>query len=125
MSSLEHPTERGGGERAGGVFERFSEAASNFTSSPLFYGFCVALVCAFIAVHVAGLGVAWELALGGGLSAVTLLLLALLTNSEGQAEHAVQTKLDAIGRVLLEQDDADRRRAQDELAQAIGHGEEV
>ncbi len=83
MSSLEHPSERGGAERAGGVFERFSEAASNLTSSPLFYGFCVALVGAFIAAHVARLGVEWELALGGGLSAVTLLLLALLTNSEG------------------------------------------
>lgn len=126
MSSLRHPTERGGGKQAGGMFERFSELASNFTSSPLFYGFCVALVAGFIAVHVAGLGVDWELVLGGSLSAVTLLLLALLKNSEVQTEHAIQTKLDAIGRVLLEQDDdAERRRAQDELAEAVRHDEEV
>lgn len=125
MSSLEHPSERGGAERAGGVFERFCEAASNLTSSPLFYGFCVALVGAFIAAHVARLGVEWELALGGGLSAVTLLLLALLTNSEGQAEHAVQAKLDAIARVLVAQNEADRRRAENELAATIRSEQEA
>lgn len=125
MSSLQHPTERGGSERAGGVFERFSEVASNFTSSPLFYGFCLALVSAFIAVSAGGLGVEWELAFDGGMSAVTLLLLALLKNSESQTEHAVQTKLDAIGRVLLEQSEADRRRALDELAEAIQRDEQV
>ncbi len=125
MSSLQHPTKRGGSLRAGGAFERFSTAASNFTSSPPFYGFCVALVAAFIAVHAASLGVGWELALGGAMSAVTLLLLALLKNSEAQTEHAVQTKLDAIGRVLLNLSDADRQRALNDLAEAIRHDDDV
>jgi low affinity Fe/Cu permease len=121
MGVFEHPAERGGGERAGGPFERFSQAASNFTSSPVFYGICVALVVAFVAVHAARVSGRWELALTGGMSAVTLMLLALLKNSESQTEHAIQTKLDAIGRLLLAPDGADRRRAQQELANAIRH----
>jgi low affinity Fe/Cu permease len=125
MSLIKHPAERGGSQRAGGAFERFSQVTSNFTSSPVFYCLCVALVAAFIAVHAAQVGIDWELALGGGLSAVTLLLLALLKNSEGQTEHAIQSKLDAIGRVLLEQGEADRRRAQEDLAEAIRYDKQV
>jgi low affinity Fe/Cu permease len=91
----------------------------------VFYGLCVALVTGFIAVHASGVNIRWELALDGGMSAVTLLLLALLKNSESQTEHAIQTKLDAIGRVLLEQGEADRRRAREDLAEAIRYDKQV
>lgn len=126
MSILRHPVERGRGDTRGGTFERFSHKASNFTSSPLFYCLCLALVAAFIAVHAASLGTEWELALDGSMSAVTLLLLALLKNSENQTEHAIQAKLDAIGRVLIDYDDeAGRRQARKELARAIQRDEDV
>jgi low affinity Fe/Cu permease len=125
MNILRHPAERGGSDQAGGWFERFSQAASNLTSSPWFYGFCVALVVAFIAVDATGANVVWDYALTGGMSAVTLLLLALLKNAESQTEHAIQIKLDAIGRVLLEQlhiDDPDTRT---ELEKALRHEKDV
>ncbi|WP_420492729.1 hypothetical protein [Kitasatospora camelliae] len=48
------------------------------------------------------------------MTAVTLLLLALLKNAERRAEHAIQRKLDAIAAALLEQHpgmDGDAQRA--------------
>lgn len=125
MRLLRHPTERGGSDQAGGRFERFSQAASNLTSSPWFYGFCVALVVAFIAVDATGASVGWDYALTGGMSAVTLLLLALLKNAESQTEHAIQIKLDAIGRVLLEQLHIENPRTREELERALGHDKDL
>ena len=122
---LRHPVERGGSDRAGGWFERFSQAASNLTSSPWFYGFCVALVVSFIAVDATGANVVWDYALTGGMSAVTLLLLALLKNAESQTEHAIQIKLDAIGRVLLEQLPIESISVREELEQALRHDEDL
>lgn len=77
--ALQHPADRGGDER--GWFERFAESASRFTSSPLFFVFCVGLVSLTLALHVADLGVKWLLLAGDAMTAVTLLLLALLKNS--------------------------------------------
>lgn len=122
---LRHPVERGGSDRAGGWFERFSQAASNFTSSPWFYAVCVALVVAFIAVDMAGVNVVWDYTLTGGMSAITLLLLALLKNAESQTEHAIQVKLDAIGRVLLELLPIENARVRDELERALRHDKEL
>jgi low affinity Fe/Cu permease len=125
VSSLQHPAERGGSERAGGAFERFSQAASNFTSSPVFYAFCVILVLAFVVVHAADVDLHWQLGIDGGMSAITLLLLALLKNSENQTEHAIQTKLDAIARVLLDRGEAENEEAHRQLREAIEHDKEV
>src|ERR1700760_1698449 len=49
--SLKHPTERGDVGRRG-LFDRLAQRASYFSSSPLFFVLCVALVLAWLAGHV-------------------------------------------------------------------------
>jgi hypothetical protein len=46
-------------------------------------------------------------------------------NSELRAEHAVQSKLDAIAAALLEQREGKTMEAHDELERAIGMHKEV
>ena len=75
--SLKHPTERGETGRRG-FFDRLAQRASYFSSSPLFFLLCVALVLAWVAGYVFGAGDAYEQAIGTALTAVTLLLVALL-----------------------------------------------
>lgn len=120
---MRHPVERGGPHR--GRFERLAETASNITASPAFYGCCLLLIAAFVAVHLAGVPLAWMLFTGDWLAAVNLLLLALLKNSELRAEHAIQRKLDAIAAALLEQREGKSRTAHEELRQAIRMEEEL
>ncbi|MGV9269159.1 low affinity iron permease family protein [Kitasatospora sp. NPDC003701] len=115
--TLSHPADRSDGER--GRFERLAEAASNLTSSPAFSLFCILLVAAFVAVHVAGLSTEWQILVGDTMTAITLLLLALLKNAERRAEHAVQRKLDAIAAALLEEHEGHEGDAHKELRKAI------
>ncbi|MER5386926.1 low affinity iron permease family protein [Streptomyces sp. NPDC002688] len=115
--ALQHPADRGGDER--GWFERFAESASRFTSSPLFFVFCVGLVSLTVALHVADLGVKWLLLAGDAMTAVTLLLLALLKNSELRSERAVQRKLDAIAAALLEAQGGASGKAHADLRKVI------
>ncbi|WP_149181518.1 low affinity iron permease family protein [Streptomyces sp. TRM49041] len=118
-----HPAERGSSGR--GRFERFAEAASNFTSSPPFFVICLAVVGAFIGVHAAGLPIEWLLLAGDGMAAVTLLLLALLKNSEMRVEHAVHRKLDAIAAAMLEMHDNPQTGAAKNLRDSIRMEEET
>ncbi|MFG2718519.1 low affinity iron permease family protein [Streptomyces sp. NPDC048416] len=115
--TFRHPAERG--ESGRGLFEHLAERASNFTSSPLFSVLCFLLVAAFVATHVAGLSLSSQLFAGELMTAVTLLLLALLKNSERRAEHAIQRKLDAIAAALLEQHSGESGRSTDALKKAI------
>ncbi|MFG3055370.1 low affinity iron permease family protein [Kitasatospora sp. NPDC048239] len=115
--TLSHPADRTDGAR--GRFERLAEAASNLTSSPAFSLFCVLLVAAFIAVHAVGLSAEWQILVGDAMTAITLLLLALLKNAERRAEHAVQRKLDAIAAALLEEHQSHQGGAHEELRKAI------
>jgi low affinity Fe/Cu permease len=122
--STRHPTERGEpGQR--GRFDQVAEAASNLTSSPAFFAFCVLLVAIWLATHVIGLSTHWQHLAGDAMAAITLLLLALLKNSELRAEHAVQSKLDAIAAALLEQREGQTAQAHADLERAIGMHEEV
>jgi hypothetical protein len=59
------------------------------------------------------------------MAAVTLLLLALVKNSELRAEHAIQSKLDAIAAAPLEQREGRTSEAHEALERAIGMHEEV
>jgi low affinity Fe/Cu permease len=68
---------------------------------------------------------AWQVFVGDLMTAVVLILLALLKNSERRAEHAVQRKLDAIAVALLEQREGKVHKAQDDLRRVIGMDEEV
>lgn len=117
---FQHPAEKSDdGER--GRFEQFAELASNFTSSALFSVLCLALVLTFVGVYVGGAGTEWQHVVGDSMGAVTLLLLALLKNSERRAEHALQRKLDAIAMALLEEREAGKGtdEAREELRAAI------
>jgi low affinity Fe/Cu permease len=121
--TLQHPAERGGNRR--GRFERMAESASNVTSSPVFYGFCVLLIVAFVVVHFTDVPLAWMIFVGDMMAAVSLLLLALLKNTERRAEHALQRKLDAIAAVLLEQHEGGSHKAHENLRTAIRMEEDV
>ncbi len=59
------------------------------------------------------------------MSAIVLILLALLKNSERRAEHAVQRRLDAIAAALLEQREGTSHAAQNDLRGVIGMDEEA
>ncbi|MGW3916780.1 low affinity iron permease family protein [Streptomyces sp. NPDC005070] len=115
--AFQHPADRGGEER--GRFERLAESGSRFTSSPVFFALCVALVSATVAVHVAGLAGEWLLLAGDAMTAVTLLLLALLKNSELRSERAIQRKLDAIASALLEAQEGAPGKAHEDLRRVI------
>lgn len=117
--ALEHPSEKGRTGRLG-RFEKLAELASNFTSSALFSCLCVLLVAAFITVHLLHLPVEWQHLVGDAMGAVSLLLLALLKNSERRAEHAIQRKLDAIAGALLEQQEGAWGPAHRDLEEAVG-----
>ncbi|MFJ7265400.1 hypothetical protein ACIQV3_01810 [Streptomyces sp. NPDC099050] len=117
--TLEHPAEKG---RAGrlGRFEKLAELASNFTSSALFSLLCVLLVAGFITVHLLHLPMEWQHLAGDAMASVSLLLLALLKNSERRAEHAIQRKLDAIANALLDQQEGPKSKAHRDLEEAVG-----
>ncbi|MFE1441455.1 low affinity iron permease family protein [Streptomyces sp. NPDC058739] len=121
--TFEHPADRGGDRRR--RFERFSESASKFTSSPVFFLLCLALVAWMVSVHVAGLGTEWQVLAGDCMTAVTLILLALLKNSELRAERAIQRKLDAIAAALLEAQEGEQGKAHEDLRAAIRMEEET
>ncbi|MGW0994301.1 low affinity iron permease family protein [Streptomyces sp. NPDC002520] len=123
MTTFPHPADRGGDRRR--RFERFAEEASRFTSSPVFFLVCLGLVTLMVIVHVAGLGTEWQVLAGDCMTAVTLLLLALLKNSELRAERAVQRKLDAIAAALLEAQEGSPGEAHEDLKAAIRMEEEV
>ncbi|MCT4357823.1 hypothetical protein M5362_32475 [Streptomyces sp. Je 1-79] len=116
--TIEHPAERGGAGRD--RFAAFAERASNVTSSPLFYVLCVVLVLGMVVVHLMHLPLHWLVFAGDVMTAVNLLLLALLKNTERRATHAIQAKLDAIAELMLEQREGTGHRAADELRRAIG-----
>lgn len=99
--SLKHPVARGEpGTRS--RFDEIAQRASHFASSPFFFGFCVVLVLVWLGGYVVGAGAAYEQATGSALTATTLLLVALLKNAELRAEHAIQSKLDALATGMLE-----------------------
>ncbi|MCM1966527.1 MULTISPECIES: low affinity iron permease family protein [unclassified Streptomyces] len=117
--TFEHPAEKGRPGRLG-RFEKLAELASNFTSSALFSCLCVLLVAGFVTVHLFHLPMEWQHLAGDAMAAVSLLLLALLKNSERRAEHAIQRKLDAIANVLLEEQEGPRSKAHRDLAEVVG-----
>jgi hypothetical protein len=59
------------------------------------------------------------------MSALTLVLVAVLKNSELRAERALQTKLDAIAGALLEERRGHHGDAEDALEHSIGVHEEI
>jgi hypothetical protein len=66
-----------------------------------------------------------EAAAAGLMSAVTLMLVALLKNAELRAERALQTKLDAIATSLLDERRGHEGDAEGQLERSIGVHDEI
>jgi low affinity Fe/Cu permease len=119
-----HPTERG--EDGRGRFDAIAGAASNFASSGLFFSLCFLILAVWLSGLVFGFAGGTENALTGTMSALTLLLVALLKNSELRAERAMQLKLDAIAGALLDDRAGELApAARTELEEAVGLHEEI
>jgi low affinity Fe/Cu permease len=121
---LKHPSARGERDRRG-RFDRIAQKASYFASSPAFFVVCLALVLAWLGGYAFGAPATYEQAAGTALTATTLLLVALLKNAELRAEHAIQSKLDALATGMLEAIREDGQRADPMLERAIGIDEQV
>jgi low affinity Fe/Cu permease len=120
-----HPTERGRGDGRG-RFATIAGAASNFASSGLFFSLCFLILAVWLAGLALGFASGTENALTGTMSALTLLLVALLKNSELRAERAMQLKLDAIASALLDRSERELApAARSDLEEAVGLHEEI
>jgi low affinity Fe/Cu permease len=132
--TLEHPADRIAhrqselDRRRRTRFDRFAQRASFLASSPFFFVVCTMLVLAWALGFAFGASDRWEAAAAGLMSAVTLMLVAVMKNSELRAERAVQQKLDAIAASLLEDrrgDSGDAEDAERQLESSIGLHEEI
>ena len=106
-----------------GIFDRLAQRRPTSPARPFFAR--VALVLAWIAGYVFGAGDAYEQAMGTALTAVTLLLVALLKNAELRAEAAIQNKLDALATGMLEAIRNEGQQADPMLERAIGIDEQL
>ncbi len=122
--ALEHPADRTSFARRG-PFDRFSERASFLASSPVFFLVCLGLIAAWAIGLLLGASDRFEAASAGGMSALTLVLVAVIKNSELRAERAVQTKLDAIASALLEERRGHHGDAEEALERSIGVHEQI
>jgi low affinity Fe/Cu permease len=122
--SLKHPVQRGEPDSRG-VFDELAQRASYFSSSPVFFILCMALVLAWLGGYVFGASSHYEQAMGTGLTAVTLLLVALLKNAELRSEAAIQSKLDALATGMLESIREEGEDADPMLERAIGIDEQL
>lgn len=124
-SVLRHPTERGGDGQS--RFDVAAEVASNMASSSFFFSVCAVLVAVWAVGLVVGLSGPTESDLIGAMAALTLVLVALLKNSELRAERAMQLKLDAIAAALLEGSGGQNidRETREELEDAVRLHEEI
>jgi low affinity Fe/Cu permease len=120
---VKHPVDRGSEGR--GVFDRFGEAASNWTSSPAFFAVCAAVIGVWIASYAFGHDETLRHVLGDALGAITLALLALLKNAELRSEHAIQVKLDAIAGALQAFTEGNTDEGRRRLREAEGLHDEV
>jgi low affinity Fe/Cu permease len=123
--ALRHPADRSDRVERG-HFEHLAEFGSFLASSPFFFAVCLLVIVAWIVGLLVGASDRFEVAGAGLISALTLVLVALLKNAELRSERAIQQKLDAIAGSLLQ----DRRGGDDveserDLEQAIGLHEEI
>jgi low affinity Fe/Cu permease len=123
-SFLRHPTERSEGHSR---FDRTAETASNLASSSAFFSACLLIAVIWAIGLIVGLPSETESDLTGAMAAITLLLVALLKNSERRAERAMQLKLDAIAAALLDRESGGSmdRDTHAELEGAVGLHEEL
>jgi low affinity Fe/Cu permease len=123
--TLRHPADRTDGV-ARGRFEHLAEYGAFLASSPFFFGVCLLVIVAWIVGLIVGASDRFEVAAAGLISALTLVLVALLKNAELRSERAIQQKLDAIAGALL-QDRVGGKEGESErdLEEAIGLHEDI
>jgi hypothetical protein len=121
--SLEHPADRTEDRR--GPFDSFAERASFLVSSPLFFVLCGCLVLAWAIGLATGASDRFESGAVGLMSSATLILVAVLKNSELRTERALQTKLDAIAAAMLEERRGHGEDAGDQLERSIRIHEQI
>ena len=85
------------GRRRLSVFDRFAEAASEFTAHAVFFIGCALLVVLWLPSYfiIQNLNT-WQLIINTMTTIVTFLLVALLQNSQRRSEQAIHAKLDAL-----------------------------
>jgi len=120
---LRHPADRL--EQQRGWFDRFAQRTSFLASSPLFFVLCSALVLVWAIGLTVGASNRFESAAAGLMSAVTLILVAVLKNSEQRTERALQIKLDALAGSLLEDRRGHPGNAEQQLEESIGVHDQV
>lgn len=111
---LKHPAERGP-ERQRGAFERVAEQASFLASSPPFFALCFAAVLVWAIGLACGADDRFLTAISGAMTALTLVLVALVKNADMRSELAIQRKLDAIAGALLDE----RRGARNVVTESV------
>jgi low affinity Fe/Cu permease len=121
--SLQHPADRTQDRR--GRFDQFAERMSFLASSPVFFVLCVAIVVAWVVGLAVGASDRFVAASAGLMSAVTLILVAVLKNSELRTDRALHTKLDAIASSLLEDRRGHQGDAEEQLERSIGVHDEI
>ncbi len=98
---------------------------SFLASSPVFFVLCVAIVVAWVVGLAVGASDRFVAASAGLMSAVTLILVAVLKNSELRTDRALHTKLDAIASSLLEDRRGHQGDAEEQLERSIGVHDEI
>ena len=121
--SLQHPADRTEDRR--GRFDQFAERMSFLASSPVFFVLCAAIVVAWAVGLAVGASDRFVAATAGLMSAVTLILVAVLKNSELRTDRALHTKLDAIASSLLEDRRGHQGDAEEQLERSIGVHDEI
>jgi low affinity Fe/Cu permease len=121
-AAVRHPTERGEGR---GRFDTAAEQVSFFASSGIFFSLCLLIFTVWLIGLIIGFASGTENALVGAMTALTLLLVALLKNSELRAERAMQLKLDAIIAAMIHDDAGLDEGARRELEGAVRLHEEL
>ena len=109
-------------------FDRFAQAAAEFTSRGTFFAGCVLLIALWAPSYLIFRNVdTWQLIINTATTIVTFLLVALLQNSARRSERAVHHKLDALADGLadlmehqLSGDTADLERDIGDLKHAVG-----
>jgi low affinity Fe/Cu permease len=107
------------------VLDQSAQRASFLASSPLFFIVCAGVVLTWAVRLVVGASDRFESATAGLMSAMTLILVAVLKNSELRTERALQTKLDAIAGSLLQDRRGHEGDAENQLERSTGVHEEI
>ena len=123
--TLRHPADRTKGVERG-RFERLAESGSFLASSPLFFTVCLLVILVWMVGLIVGASDRFEVAASGLVSALTLVLVALLKNAELRSERAIQQKLDAIASSLLQDKrGGDESASERDLENVIGIHDEI